>query len=199
MNTTEMQKLCAHLNEFALSRAVVDFDQQRFVAWNTRFLARTGYSEEEIQTLETGKAILSGDSVLLPPPEGDNSPAEFVAIAVRVPTKTAAVPGHLVRSKGNLGYLMLRDIEPATSTKFEQGQLVGQEKERVRIVQSFHDEVSSGMLAALFKIQVAKEILDSASLPEAGPVAQASEMLSEAIEKMDEVLEEKKEKPQAGA
>jgi signal transduction histidine kinase len=87
---------------------------------------------------------------------------------------------------------MLRDIEPATSTKFEQGRLVGQEQERVRIVQCFHDAVSSGMLAALFKIQVAKEILDSASLPEAGPVAQASEMLSEAIEKMDEVLEEKR-------
>jgi hypothetical protein len=68
MNTAEMQKLCAHLNEFALPRAVMDFDRQRFVAWNTRFLARTGYSEEEIKTLETGKAIRSGDSVLLPPP-----------------------------------------------------------------------------------------------------------------------------------
>jgi signal transduction histidine kinase len=199
MNTAEMQKLCAHLNEFALPRAVVDFDQQRFVAWNTRFLARTGYSEEEIQTLETGKAILSGDSVLLPPPERNNSPAEFVAIAVRVPTKAAAVPGHLVRSKGNVGYLMLRDIEPTTSTKFEQGRLVGQEQERIRIVQMFHDEVSSGMLAALFKIQMAKEKLESANSPDVEPVAQASEMLSEAIEKMEEVLEEKKEKHQSDA
>jgi signal transduction histidine kinase len=197
MNTAEMQKLCAHLNEFALPRAVVDFDQQRFVAWNTTFLARTGYSEEEIKTLETGKAILSGDSVLLPPPERNNSPAGFVAIAVRVPTKTAAVPGHLVRSKGNVGYLMLRDMEPTTSTKFEQGRLVGQEQERIRIVQMFHDEVSSGMLAALFKIQMAKEKLESANSPDVEPVAQASEMLSEAIEKMEEVLEEKKEKPQA--
>jgi len=197
MNTAEMQKLCAHLNEFALPRAVVDFDQQRFVAWNTTFLARTGYSEEEIKTLETGKAILSGDSVLLPPPERNNSPAEFVAIAVRVPTKTAAVPGHLVRAKGNVGYLMLRDMEPTTSTKFEQGRLVGQEQERIRIVQMFHDEVSSGMLAALFKIQMAKEKLESANSPDVEPVAQASEMLSEAIEKMEEVLEEKKEKPQA--
>jgi len=31
-------------------------------ASNTRFLARTGYSEEEIQTLETGRAILTTDS-----------------------------------------------------------------------------------------------------------------------------------------
>jgi signal transduction histidine kinase len=92
---------------------------------------------------------------------------------------------------------MLRDMEPTTSTKFEQGRLVGQEQERIRIVQMFHDEVSSGMLAALFKIQMAKEKLESANSPDVEPVAQASEMLSEAIEKMEEVLEEKKEKPQA--
>ena len=92
---------------------------------------------------------------------------------------------------------MLHDIEPTTSRKFEQGRLVGQEQERVRIVQMFHDEVSSGMLAALFKIQMAKEKLESANSPDVEPVAQASEMLSEAIEKMEEVLEEKKEKPQA--
>src|SRR5260370_40772548 len=97
MNTTEMQKLCAHLNEFALPRAIVDFDRQRFVAWNTRFLARTGYSEEEIKTLEPGKAILLGDSVFLPPDEGDKPTAEFIALAVRVPTKAASVPVHLGR------------------------------------------------------------------------------------------------------
>jgi hypothetical protein len=45
----------------------------------------------------------------------------------------------------------------------------------------FHDEVSSGMLAALFKIQMAKEKLESANSPDVEPVAQASEMLSEAI------------------
>lgn len=198
MDPSDLQKLCVYLNEFALARAIVDFDRQRFVAWNTRFLARTGYSEEEIKTLEPGKAILLGDSVFLPPDEGDNPTAEFIALAVRVPTKAAAVPGHLVRSKGNLGYLMLHDIEPTTSTKFEQGRLVGQEQERVRIVQMFHDEVSSGMLGALFKIQLAKEKLESADLPEVEPVAQASELLSEAVEKIGEVLEGEKGKPHAG-
>ena len=199
MDTTEMQKLCDSLNEFALPRAIVDFNTQRFVAWNTRFLARTGYSEEEIKTLETGKAILLGDSVFLPPQEGDNPSAEFVPLAVRVPTKTAAVPGHLVRSKGNVGYLMLHGVEPTASTDWHRGiRLVGQEQERVRIVQMFHKEVSSGMLAALFKIQIAKEMLNSASLPEAEPVAQASEMLSEAIDKIGDVLENKKDEPLPG-
>jgi PAS domain-containing protein len=195
MDIPDMQKLCVHLNEFALPRAIVDLDQQRFLAWNTRFLARTGYSEEEIKTLDPGKAILQSDSSFFPLDEGDNPTAEFVALAVRVPARTAAVPGHLVKSKGKLGYLMLNDIEPATSTKFEQGRLVGQEQERVRILQMFHDEVSSDMLGALFKIQIAKEKLESAQSPEVGPVAEASEMLSEAVEKIGDVLEGRKPHP----
>lgn len=186
-----MKHLCVHLNEFALPRAIVDLDRQRFVAWNTRFLARTAYSEAELETLDSGKVILTGDSAFLPPDEGDNPIAEFFALAVRVPTKTAAAPGYLIRSKRNLGYLMLRDLDPATSTDFEQGRLVGQEQERARIVQMFHEEVSSGLIAALFKIQVAKEKLESAESPESEPIAQASEMLSDAVEKIGEVLENK--------
>lgn len=197
MDQTEMKNLCVHLNEFALPRAIVDLDRQRFVAWNTRFLARTGYSEAEIETLESGKVILTGDSAFLPPDEGDNPAAEFFALAVRVPTKTAAVPGYLIRSKRNLGYLMLRDLDPTTSTDFEQGRLVGQEQERARIVQMFHEEVSSGLLAALFKIQMAKEKLESADLPESQPVTEASEMLSEAVDKIGEVLDEKKSEPRS--
>ena len=197
MEPSELQKLCVYLNEFALPRAIVDFEHRRFIAWNMRFLARTGYSEEEIKTLEPGKAILLGDSASLPPDEGNNPSAEFVALVVRVPTKAAAVAGHLVRSKGNFGYLMLLDIEPSTSTKFEQGRLVGQEQERQRIVQTFRHEVSSGMLGALFRIELAKEKLESADLPEAEPVAQASELLSEAVEKIGEVLEGEKGKPLA--
>ena len=144
MDPSDLQKLCVYLNEFALPRAIVDFERQRFVAWNTRFLARTGYSEEEIRTLEAGKALLLGDSVSFPPDEGNNPTAEFVALAVRVPTKSAAVAGHLVRSNGNFGYLMLHDIEPTTSTKFEQGRLVGQEQERQRIELQNENYVTGG-------------------------------------------------------
>jgi hypothetical protein len=199
MDTEEMQKLCVHLNEFALPRAVVDFDRRHFVAWNKRFLARTGYSEEEIKALDPGKTIIEGELNFLPPDEGDNPTAKIFPVALRVPARSSAVPGHLVRPEGKFGYLMLHDVEPTASTKFEQGRLVGQEQERVRIVQAFNDEVSSGVLAALFKIRMAKERLASSESPESEPVAQASEMLTEAIEKMDEVLENKKEEPRSGA
>jgi signal transduction histidine kinase len=199
METEEMQKLCVHLNEFALPRAVVDFDRQQFVAWNKRFLARTGYSEEEIRALQPDKIIVEGELSFGPPEDAENPTARFFPVAVRVPARNSAVPGHLVRAQGNFGYLMLQDTEPTVSTKFEQGRLVGQEQERVRIVRAFHDEVSSGILGALFKIQMARQRLESAELAEAEPVAEASEMLSEAIEKIDDVLEHKKEGPHTSA
>jgi hypothetical protein len=198
MDATEMQKLCDRLNEFALPRAIVDFNIQRFVAWNTRFLARTGYSEDEIKTLELGKTILLGDSIYSPPHEGDNPTAEFVALAVRVPTKTAAVPGHMVRSQKNFGYLMLHGIEPTTSIGIEEARLVGKEQERVRIVQMFHEEVSPDIIAALLQIQMAKDKLREGDRPEAEQVTAASEMLSDAVEKIDKILEEKKDEPRAG-
>ena len=53
MEADEMEKLCRYLNEFSLPRAVVDFAEENFVAWNRTFLARTGYSEERNSSSET--------------------------------------------------------------------------------------------------------------------------------------------------
>ena len=83
---------------------------------------------------------------------------------------------------------MLDQTEPTTSTTFEKDRLVGKEQERRRIVQMFHDEVSSGLLGAVFKIHMAKEKLKSANSPEAEPVSEASEMLLDAIDKIGEAL-----------
>jgi hypothetical protein len=38
------------LSEFALPRAIVNFKPNAFVAWNPRFLERTGSSEDEIKS-----------------------------------------------------------------------------------------------------------------------------------------------------
>jgi hypothetical protein len=198
MDITALQKLCVHLNEFALPRAIVDFGHKRFVAWNDKFLSRTGYSEEEIKTADPEKIIIEGDSRFTNPDEGDNPSAEFVPVAIRVAKANSAEPGHLVLSKHNLGYLMLNDISDASSA-FEQGRLVGKEQERMRIVRMFHEEISSGILAAVFKIHQAKEKLKSADSPHAAQVSQASELLSEAIEKMSEVIEDEKKEGQTVA
>jgi hypothetical protein len=44
---------------------------------------------------------------------------------------------------------------------------------------------------------MAKEKLESADLPESQPVTEASEMLSEAVDKIGEVLDEKKSEPRS--
>ena len=196
MDVETLQKLCVHLNEFSLSRAIVDFDRKRFVAWNNRFLAQTGYSEEEINSIPPDEIVIEGDTRFTNPSEGDNPSAEFIPVAVRTPKADAAKPGHLVRSRDNLGYLMLNERTIA-SQEFEQGRLVGKEQERMRIVQMFHEEISSGMLGAVFKIHQAQEKLNSANSPEAETVSEASELLSDAIEKMSAVMDDEKKASEA--
>jgi signal transduction histidine kinase len=196
MDVETLQKLCLHLNEFSLSRAIVDFDRKRFVAWNQRFLARTGYSEEEIKSIQPDKIVLESEGRFTNPQEGDNPSAEFVPVAVRTTTANAAEPGHLVRSRHNLGYLMLNEGSNV-SGEFEQGRLVGKEQERMRIVRMFHDEISSGMLGAVFKIHQAQEKLNSVNSPEAETVSEASELLSDAIEKMSAVMDDEKKSSEA--
>jgi signal transduction histidine kinase len=185
----EAQKLKTWLNESLLPRAIADFDQQQFIAWNKTFLERAGYSEERIKVLKPEQIIVLGD-IRFPLPSGSDHPAaEFITCAVRTTLQPAAVPAHIVKAAGSLGYVMLHDPESLAPAHFEQGRLVGQEQERARIVRMFHDEVSSTMIAALFAVESAKSMLESENAPQAEPVAKASELLSEAVDKISDVLE----------
>ena len=190
MNPDEIARLGRNLDEFALPRALVDFTRQRFVAWNQTFLARTGYSEEEIRALKPEHLILQGESPLAPEEASAHSVVEFYPAALKTPKEEAAIPGHLVKSTGDFGYLMLEELDPNISSTFEQGRLVGSEENRKRIAQVFHEELSSELLAAAFQIHLAKQKLEASSSPDAARVAQASEILSETIEKIGEVLGE---------
>ncbi|HEX3444080.1 MAG TPA: hypothetical protein VHS80_05135, partial [Chthoniobacterales bacterium] len=51
------------------------------------------------------------------------------------------------------------------------------------------DEVSSPILAAIFAIAIAKDELESGNKPEAKSLQRASDLLSGALEKMGEALE----------
>jgi signal transduction histidine kinase len=83
---------------------------------------------------------------------------------------------------------MLEPAESFIATEFEQGRFVGQEEESIRIVQMFHDEVSSPLTGSLFAIEMARHELEGRGLPQAEKMAQASELLTEASEKLREVL-----------
>ena len=68
-----------------------------------------------------------------------------------------------------IGYLML-DVFDSSAAQFEQGRNTGREEERNRVIRTFHEEVSSSMISALFLIETAKSELEDAGLPQAEPL-----------------------------
>jgi len=175
-------------------RAIADFNHQRFIAWNTTFLERAGYSEDRIKAIKPEEIIVLSDSRFPLPSDNGHLPAEFIACAVKTTSGSAALPAHVVKAAGRFGYLMVHEAE-SDSVEFEQGLFVGHQEERARIVKLFHDEVSSTMMAALFALESAKNALEAQNLPAIQALEKASELLSEAVEKTADVLEGKKDEP----
>lgn len=58
----------------------MDFDRKRFVAWKNRFLVRTGYSAEEIKSIQPEKIVIENEGRFTNRQEGDNPGAEFVPV-----------------------------------------------------------------------------------------------------------------------
>jgi hypothetical protein len=188
LSTQNLQQLCAVLNEFALPRAIVDFERHSFVAWNPRFLEHTGFSEDEMKTSKAEELLTFGESWFpLSDEKGQN--VEYIACAARRPFGGDPAPGFAVRSHGKIGYVML-DVFDSSSAQFEQGRNAGQEEERSRVVKAFHEEVSSSMIAALFLIDTAKSELEEAGLPQAEAISKASDILAETAEKIAHVIGE---------
>jgi hypothetical protein len=187
LSPENLQGLCAVLNEFALARAIVDFERRSFVAWNPKFLEQTGYSEDEIKSAELAELLLLENSwIPLSDNEGEGK-VEFISCAVRRLFGADPAPGYVVRTAGKIGYVML-DLSEAPPAQFEKGRLAGREEERNRIIKAYHEEVASSMISALFLIETAKSELEEAELPQAEVVSKASEILTETTEKIAEVL-----------
>jgi hypothetical protein len=188
LSSQNLQELCAVLNEFALPRAIVDFERHSFVAWNPRFLEHTGFSEDEMKTSRAEELLTFGES-WFPLSDEKGQTVEYIACAARRPFGADPAPGFAVRSQGKIGYVML-DVFDSSSAQFEQGRNAGQEEERNRVVKAFHEEVSSSMIAALFLIETVKSELEEAGLPQAEAVSKASDILAETTEKIAHVIGE---------
>ena len=63
------------------------------------------------------------------------------------------------------------DVFDSSSAQFEQGRNSGRKEELNRVIRTFHEEVSSSMIAALFLIETAKSELEDAGLPQAEAVS----------------------------
>jgi hypothetical protein len=189
LSAQNLQALCAVLNEFALPRAIVDFQRHSFVAWNQRFLEHTGFSEDEIKTSNAKELLTFGESWFPLSDKKEGQTVEYIACAARRPFGTGSAPGFAVKPHGKIGYVML-DVFDSSSAQFEQGRNVGREEERNRVIKAFREEVSSSMIAAIFLIQTAKSELEEAGLPQAEAVSKAAEILAESTEKIAHVIGE---------
>jgi hypothetical protein len=189
LSSEKLQEFCAVLNEFALPRAIVDFDRHSFVAWNPKFLEQTGFSEDEMKSSNPEELLVFGEAWFPLSEEREGQTVEYTACAARRPFGTDPSPGFAVRSEGKIAYLML-DVFDSSSAQFQQGLNVGREEERNRIVKTYHEEVSSSMIAALFLIEKAKSELEDAGLPQAETVSKASDILAETTEKLAHVIGE---------
>ena len=79
--------------------------------------------------------------------------------------------------------LPMLDAFDSPAPQFEKGRNAGREEERNRVVRTFHEEVSSSMIAALFLIETVKSELEDAGLPQAEALSKASDILAETSEK----------------
>ena len=189
LSIEKLQEFCAVLNEFALPRAIVDFDRDSFVAWNSKFLEQTGFSEDEMKYSKPEELLDFGESWFPLSEEREGQTVEYIACAARRPFGADPAPGFAVKSQGKIAYLML-DVFDSSSGQFQQGRNIGREEERNRIVKTYHEEVSSSMIAALFLIEKAKSELEDAGLPQAEAVSKASDILAETTEKIAHVIGE---------
>jgi hypothetical protein len=187
LSPDKLQELCAVLDEFALPRAIVDFKRELIFAWNPTFLERTGFSEDEIKSSKPEELLTFGDSWSPLPGEREGQTVQYTVCFAKRTSGAEPAPGFVVRPHGKIGYVML-DVFGSSSVHFEQGLKAGREEERDRVRRAFHEEVSSPMIAALFLIQTAKIELEDAALPQAEAVSKASDILTQATEKIVEVL-----------
>jgi hypothetical protein len=185
----EAQQLSVWLNRSAFPRAIADFERQYFVSWNSTFLERTGYSENRLKVIRPEQIIVLGDEQSPLSSSSGLPSAEFIKCVVRTALQPAVLSGHVLKALRNLGYIMLQDVELSASTKFEEGRMLGQEEQRARLIQMVHDAVSPSLLGAIFAIEWLKEIMQAENLPHAEIALRASELLTEAVEKLSDVLE----------
>ena len=169
LSPQKLQEFCAVLNEFALPRAIVDFERHSFVAWNSKFLEQTGFSEDEMKSSKPEELLTFGESWSPLSEERERETVEYIACAARRAFGGDPAPGFAVRSHGKIGYVMLVVFD-SSAAQFEQGRNAGREEERNRVIRTFHEEVSSSMIAALFLIETAKSELEDAGLPQAEPL-----------------------------
>ena len=185
----EAQAICDALDEFRLPRAIVHLEQDCFIAWNKSFQERTGYSADELQAAHLKDLIVIGEpDAQFAENEQQSLPgAQFAHCTTRCSGQEHFATGYCAKREDGFMLLMVDVINPTTGA-IEDARIFGQQEERNRILQLFHDRVSSKLLVAAFEVQRAKLELEAKGLEEGRAVSKAAEKLNETIDAVVSVL-----------
>jgi PAS domain-containing protein len=186
----EAKAICDALDEFRLPRAIVHVEQDRFIAWNKSFQERTGYSADELQVAHLKDLIVIGEpEAQFAESEQQSLPGvQFARCTTRCSGQEHFATGYCAKREDGFMLLMVDVINPTTGA-IEDARIFGQQEERNRILQLFHDRVSSKLLVAAFEVQRAKVELEAKGLEEGRAVSKAAEKLNETIVEVVSILD----------
>ena len=168
---------CTALDNYRLPRAIVDVENFSFVAWNRAFLSLTGFSDDQVWSLNAKDCITLGNPVAEAP--------GLVSCVVRTADSERLLPGHPSMGDDGSVYLM-PDLEDGTSDTFEQGRIIGGQQERTKIKGIFHGAVSPELSVALGSLAEAEKQLKA---KHAGELAKVTRLIGKVIEKIVTSLE----------
>jgi len=186
----EAKAICDALDEFRLPRAIVHVEQDCFIAWNTSFEERTGYSADELQVAHLKDLIVIGEpDTQFAESEQQSLPGvQFARCTTRCSGQEHFATGYCAKREDGFMLIMVDVINPTTGA-IEDARIFGQQEERNRILQLFHDRVSSKLLVAAFEVQRAKLELEAKGLEEGRAVSKAAEKLNETIDEVVSILD----------
>jgi hypothetical protein len=186
----EAKAICDALDEFRLPRAIVHVEQDCFIAWNTSFQERTGYSADELQVAHLKDLIAIGepDKQFAESEQQSLPGVQFARCTTRCSGQEHFATGYCAKRDDGFMLLMVDVINPTTGA-IEDARIFGQKEERNRILQLFHDRVSSKLLVAAFEVQRAKVELEAKGLEEGRAVSKAAEKLNETIDEVVSILD----------
>jgi hypothetical protein len=166
---------CSALDNYRLPGAIVHAENRSFVAWNRAFLSLTGFSDDQLRSLNAKDCITLGNPVAEAP--------GLVSCVVRTADTERLLTGHASIGDDGSVYVM-PDLEDGISNAFEQGRIIGGQEERAKIKGIFHSAVSPELSVALRSLAEAEKQLKAKHVPEADELAKVTRLIGKVIEKI---------------
>src|SRR5882757_8740712 len=101
------------------------------------------------------------------------------------------IPPHFACQRHAITTLIFQSLarNPTFRCNSNKGRLRAREKEQNRIIEAYHEEMFSSMIAVLFLIETAKSELEEAGLPQPKAVSKLLYILAETTEKIAEACQ----------